>query len=139
MSHAPDLRSPSVSHKKKITTVACYRSNHRAMKFERVNLCAAATFARMFRLGKFQRCRKESTTRRCFVLQVSRRLGDLSLRRNVDSSRPVGRSSPDFRPREFSGVQLDEVVHADRLLAGELEKIVRHAVVAPLLVEFGHH
>ena len=46
----------------------------------------------------------------------------------------VGRSSLDFGPREFSGVPLDEVVHADRPLAYKLEQVVGHAVVAALLV-----
>jgi hypothetical protein len=50
------------------------------------------------------------------------------------SHTPVGRSSLDFRPREFSGVQLDEVIHADRLLACKFEQVVGHAVVAALLV-----
>jgi hypothetical protein len=50
------------------------------------------------------------------------------------SHAPVGQSTLDFRPREFSGVQLDEVVHADRLLACKLEQVVGHAVVAALLV-----
>ena len=40
--------------------------------------------------------------------------------------------------REFSSVKLDEVVHARRHLARELEEIVSHAVVTPLLVELGH-
>jgi hypothetical protein len=32
-------------------------------------------------------------------------------------------------------VQLDEVVHADRLLACELEQVIGHTVVAALLVQ----
>jgi hypothetical protein len=47
------------------------------MKFDRVSLCAAATLARMSLPEKFQRRRKESAIRRCFVAQVSRRLGAL--------------------------------------------------------------
>ena len=41
-------------------------------------------------------------------------------------------------PLELSGVELHEVVHACRCLAGELAHGVRHAVVAPLLVQLGH-
>src|SRR3984893_8004534 len=44
-----------------------------------------------------------------------------------------------FIPSELSGVQLDEVVHARGRLARELEQIVGHAIVATLLVEFGHY
>ena len=36
-------------------------------------------------------------------------------------------------------MQLDEVVHARGRLARELEQIVGHAIVATLLVEFGHY
>src|SRR5512147_1447130 len=44
-----------------------------------------------------------------------------------------------FTRREFSGMELDEVVHARRRLASELEEVVSHAVVTPLLVELGRH
>jgi hypothetical protein len=54
-------------------------------------------------------------------------------------TRQFYRSSLDFRPREFSGVQLDEVVHADRLLACEFEQVIGHTVVAALLVQLSHH
>ena len=40
---------------------------------------------------------------------------------------------------EFSGVRLDEVVHADRLLACEFEQAIGHTVVAALLVQLRHH
>jgi len=36
-------------------------------------------------------------------------------------------------------MELHEVRHARRPLAGELEVILAHPVIAPLLVEFGHH
>jgi hypothetical protein len=49
------------------------------------------------------------------------------------------RSSRGTIPREFSGMQLDEVEHADRLLAGELEQVVGHSVVAALLVQLRHY
>ena len=52
---------------------------------------------------------------------------------------PVDRLSLDFRPREFSGVQLDEVVHTDRPLACEFEQVIGHTVVAALLVQLRHH
>jgi hypothetical protein len=45
----------------------------------------------------------------------------------------AGRSSRGSLPREFSGMQFDEVVHAHRLLACELEQILGHAVIAALL------
>ncbi|BAZ21448.1 hypothetical protein NIES4073_23260 [Kalymmatonema gypsitolerans NIES-4073] len=48
-------------------------------------------------------------------------------------------SSRGFTPREFTGVQFHEVVHARRRLAGELEQVIRHAVIPPLRVKFGHH
>jgi hypothetical protein len=51
----------------------------------------------------------------------------------------MDRSSRDSIPREFSGMQLDEVVHADRLLTCELEQVVGHTVVAALLVQLRHH
>ena len=60
---------------------------------------------------------------------------------NIVSSRsfvPMGHRSR-FSRSEFSGMQLDEVVHARRLLTRELEQIVGHAIVATPLVEFGHH
>jgi hypothetical protein len=41
--------------------------------------------------------------------------------------------------REFRGMQLDEVVHTDWLLACELEQIVGHTVVPALLVQLRHH
>jgi len=41
--------------------------------------------------------------------------------------------------REFRGMQLDEVVHADWLLACELEQVVGHTVVAAFLVHLRHH
>jgi hypothetical protein len=41
-------------------------------------------------------------------------------------------SSRGFLSREFSGMQFDEVVHAERLLACELEQILGHMVVAAL-------
>jgi hypothetical protein len=50
------------------------------------------------------------------------------------SHAPEDQSRLDFRPREFSGVQLHEVAHADRLLARKLEQVVGHAVVTALLV-----
>ncbi len=43
-------------------------------------------------------------------------------------------SSRGFTPREFSGMEFHEVVHARRHLASELEKVVSHAVVTPLRV-----
>ena len=43
------------------------------------------------------------------------------------------RSSRGSSSREFSGMQLDEVVHADRLLACEVEQVVGHTIVAALL------
>jgi hypothetical protein len=36
-------------------------------------------------------------------------------------------------------MELHEVVHARRHLASELEQVVSHAVVTPLLVKIGHH
>ena len=36
-------------------------------------------------------------------------------------------------------MQLDEVVHAYRLLACELEQVVGHTVVAALLIQLRHH
>ena len=51
----------------------------------------------------------------------------------------MARSSRGSISREFSGMQLDEVVHADRLLAGELEQVVGHTVVAALLVQLRHY
>ena len=36
-------------------------------------------------------------------------------------------------------MQLDEVVHADRLLACEIEQVVGHTIVAALLVQLRHH
>ena len=50
------------------------------------------------------------------------------------SHAPVGQSNLDFKPCEFSGVQLDEVIHADRHLACKLEQVVGYAVVAALFV-----
>ena len=43
-----------------------------------------------------------------------------------------------FAPREFSGVQFHEVEHACRRLAGEFDEVIRHAVIPPLHVKFGH-
>ena len=43
------------------------------------------------------------------------------------------------RPREFHSMELHEVCHARRRLAGELEVVLAHPVIAPLLVELGHH
>lgn len=40
---------------------------------------------------------------------------------------------------EFSGVQFHEVVQARRHLASGLEQVIRHAVILPLFVKFGHH
>src|SRR5260370_9147467 len=51
----------------------------------------------------------------------------------------MARSSRGSIPREFSGMQLDEVVHADRLLACEVEQVVGHTIVAALLVQLRHH
>src|ERR1700738_4335760 len=51
----------------------------------------------------------------------------------------MARPSRGSIPREFSGMQLDEVVHAYRLLACELEQVVGHTVVAALLVQLRHH
>src|SRR5258707_1790527 len=42
-------------------------------------------------------------------------------------------------PREFRGMELHELAHACRLLPGEFEHVIRHAVVTPLLIEFCHH
>src|SRR6267142_4473301 len=39
---------------------------------------------------------------------------------------------------ELSGMELHEVVHVARRFAGEFVHCVRHAVVAPLLVQLGH-
>src|SRR6516165_9699545 len=36
-------------------------------------------------------------------------------------------------------MELHEVCHTRRRLAGELEVVLTHPVIAPLLVEFGHH
>ena len=36
-------------------------------------------------------------------------------------------------------MELHEVCHARRRLAGELEVVLAHPVIAPLLVEFSHH
>src|ERR1700731_1560937 len=36
-------------------------------------------------------------------------------------------------------MELHEVCHACRRLAGQLEVVLAHPVIAPLLVEFGHH
>jgi hypothetical protein len=41
--------------------------------------------------------------------------------------------------REFRGMEFHEVGHARRRLAGELEVVLAHPVIAPLLVELGHH
>src|SRR6516162_3173247 len=49
------------------------------------------------------------------------------------------RSSRGSSSREFSGMQPDEVVHADRLLACEVEKVVGHSIVATLFVQLRHH
>src|SRR6187551_3489147 len=51
--------------------------------------------------------------------------------------RPV-LSSRSLTPREFGGMELDEVVNARWCPARKLEQIVRHAVVAPLRVKIGH-
>ena len=39
---------------------------------------------------------------------------------------------------ELSGMELHEVAHVRRCIAGELEHGVRHAVVTPLPVQLGH-
>src|SRR5882757_9340433 len=39
---------------------------------------------------------------------------------------------------ELSGMELHEVAHVRRCLAGELKHVVRHAVVTPLPVQLGH-
>ena len=44
-----------------------------------------------------------------------------------------GRSGRNSLAREFSGMQFDEVVHAERLLARELKQILGHTVIAALL------
>jgi len=36
-------------------------------------------------------------------------------------------------------MELHEVCHARRSLAGELEVVLAHPIITPLLVEFGHH
>src|SRR5215469_16153055 len=36
-------------------------------------------------------------------------------------------------------MELHEICHTRRRLAGELEVVLAHPVIAPLLVEFGHH
>ena len=36
-------------------------------------------------------------------------------------------------------MELLEIYHTRRRLAGELEVVLAHPVIAPLLVEFGHH
>ena len=59
----------------------------------------------------------------------------LNLDFRIETSRPCTKPS---RPREFRGMKFHEVGHARRRLAGELEVIVAHPVIAPLLVEFGH-
>ena len=74
--------------------------------------------------------------RRCWSRTRSSCQRRLWLRCHQD---PVDQLSLDCRPREFSSVQLDEVVHADRLLACELEQIIGHTVVAALLVQVRHH
>ena len=50
-----------------------------------------------------------------------------------------GRSGRDSLAREFSGMQFDKVVHAERLLARELKQILGHTVVAVLLGQLRHH
>src|SRR6516225_11358130 len=59
----------------------------------------------------------------------------LNLDFRIETSRPCTKPS---RPRGFRGMELHEVCHARRRFAGELEVIVAHPVIAPLLVEFGH-
>src|SRR5689334_193837 len=41
--------------------------------------------------------------------------------------------------REFRGTEFYEDGHARRRLAGELEVVLAHPVIAPLFVELGHH
>ena len=67
-------------------------------------------------------------------------LASLSSRTRTRDGTPRSpdRSSRGSIPREFSGMQLDEVVHADRLLACELEQVVGHTVIAALLVQLRH-
>src|ERR1700738_2512492 len=60
----------------------------------------------------------------------------LNLNFRIETSRPCTNAR---RPREFRGMELHEVCHTRRRLAGELEVILAHPVIAPLLVEFGHH
>src|SRR5215468_48341 len=43
------------------------------------------------------------------------------------------------RPREFRDMEFHKVRHARRRLAGELELVLAHPVIAPLFVELGHH
>jgi hypothetical protein len=60
----------------------------------------------------------------------------LNLNFCIETSRPRTKAS---RAREFRGMELHEVRHTRRRLAGELEVILAHPVIALLLVEFGHH
>src|SRR5215475_12184591 len=53
--------------------------------------------------------------------------------------RRTDRSSRGSVPREFRGMQLYVLVHADWLLACELKQVVGHTVVAALLVHLRHH
>ena len=50
-----------------------------------------------------------------------------------------GRSGRGSLAREFSGMQFDKVVHAERLLARELKQILGHTVIAALLGQLRHH
>ena len=84
-----------------------------------------------------------ASVERCRYVGFTPDSGRMSATQQIDASgqtetfpvpHAVGRSSLDFGPREFSGVPLDEVVHADRPLACKLEQVVGHAVVAALLV-----
>ena len=54
----------------------------------------------------------------------------------IDSA---GRRSSVSQPREFRGMEFHEVGHARRRLAGKLEVVLAHPVIAPLFVGLGHH
>src|ERR1700716_1547771 len=75
------------------------------------------------------------------IIEVAREVDANDPGRVKDGTIPfrADRSSRGSSPREFSSMQLDEVVHAYRLLACELEMVGGHTVVAALLIQLRHH
>src|ERR671933_2339299 len=105
----------------------CCRSGYgrsRLFSFRLVSLLPALVTHHSSAIASFRPLKFVELNRNLNRLQLKTRC--LALREDCPSR--------SFTPREFSGVQFHEVVHARRRLASELEQVIRYAVIPPLYV-----